>query len=69
MQRLITESRIEHSQEVDLQVHGAVFWISTGKTPQCSVISNDRLFHLDVLFECKSVRSTRCYKKAELSGR
>jgi hypothetical protein len=22
-----------------------------------------------VLFECKSVRSTRCYKKAELSGR
>ena len=29
MQRLITESRIEHSQETDLPVHGAAFWIST----------------------------------------
>jgi len=31
MQRLNTESRIEHSQEADLPVHGAVFWISTEK--------------------------------------
>jgi hypothetical protein len=34
MQRLITESRIEYSQETDLPVHGAVFWISTEIRPR-----------------------------------
>ena len=50
MQRLVAESRIEYSQEADLPVHGAVFWISTENAVGLRILSNSLL--LSVSMDC-----------------